>query len=322
MPWTHWMERSGFNVYIYRHYVYNANHSFLIIRPCFVKYFVLIGSGGGWLSYWGDSSQAGWQRQLRPLHERDRRTGRITVADRLHSLHSGTGTIPAVLVSMCSGRQEDTFNTDTENWRRHCASNRTISVVSNTSSTVNRSESCSDSSWGNQKKKKQSFFNRASVKHPFSASRCTTPLRHFLARLSFMPLRPTLPYQGSSASHLPKRTLEVGVWSGLRLLEVRTNTPHKPKTSPTTCQNGWMFKRPKQQGPRFTNKSFSYTWTPCWMEASRNIRKGSLVDPSSKQQLSNYSVGTESGPNSWMTFFSQLYKPVTTSNNMDIWNHF
>lgn len=48
-------------------------------------------AGGGRLSHRGDSRQAGWQGQLRSLHKRDWRTGRISAAARLHYLHSGTG---------------------------------------------------------------------------------------------------------------------------------------------------------------------------------------------------------------------------------------
>lgn len=55
------------------------NHHFLC-RP-----------GGGWFPHRGDSSQAGGQGQLRALHQRNRRTGRIS-ADRLRHLLSRTGT--------------------------------------------------------------------------------------------------------------------------------------------------------------------------------------------------------------------------------------
>lgn len=50
--------------------------------------------GSGWLPYRGDSGQAGGQGQLRPIHQRDGWTGRISAAERLPCLHFGTGIPP------------------------------------------------------------------------------------------------------------------------------------------------------------------------------------------------------------------------------------
>lgn len=106
-PWTLSMERSDWSENTNTFWLLGQKHYGCVtaykvvqvsanISGCTVPLnFVLIPPAGGWLSYRGDSGQAGRQRQLRPLHQRHRRTGRISAADRLHCLHSGTGTSPA-----------------------------------------------------------------------------------------------------------------------------------------------------------------------------------------------------------------------------------
>ena len=106
-PWTLSMERSDWSennntfwLLGQKHYGYVIAYKVVQVRVNVSGWtvpwsFVLIPPAGGWLSYRGDSGQAGGQRQLRPLHQRHRRTGRISAADRLHCLHPGTGTSPA-----------------------------------------------------------------------------------------------------------------------------------------------------------------------------------------------------------------------------------
>ena len=63
-----------------------------------------------------------------------------------------------------------------------------------------------------------------------SLFRCTTRPRRTWARPCFTPLRPTPPYQVSSASRRPKLTSEAEVWSGRRLSEVRTVVSADPRS--------------------------------------------------------------------------------------------
>lgn len=101
-----------------------------------------------------------------------------------------------------------------------------------------------------------------------SSSRCTTPRQRISVRPCFTPRRPTLPYQDSSASRQPKRTLEVEVWWGRRLFEVRTDALCLP---PKTRQRnlmwifsaGWMFKRAMQWGDASTNRTVSEKDSQC-----------------------------------------------------------
>lgn len=65
---------------------FSANHVFLCaVHP-----------GSGRLPYRGDSGQAGGQGKLRPIHQRDGWTGRVSAAERLLCLHFRTGTPPSV----------------------------------------------------------------------------------------------------------------------------------------------------------------------------------------------------------------------------------